>query len=160
VPSKNNMMMRINEGEYIIGKNISEPITESVWSRICNSSPKAPCGRELSLMLSLRLRKLFGNSPKEYPRPSSMPDKKELSLRGIPKRAFMTSIENPVKMMTVIKPLNVLESPKNLLSLSFRWKSIGLARNSKRWYLIIKKWCSNPAINNGSVKSTVSFNSI
>lgn len=144
----------------MIGKKISEPITESVWSRICNISPKEPCGKELSFMLNLRLRKLFGNSPKEYPKPSSMPDKKELSLRGIPRRAFVATIENPVKRMTVIKPLNVLESPKNLLLPNFRWKSIGLARNLKRLYLIIKKWCSIPAINNGSMKSVVSFNSI
>ena len=89
-----------------------------------------------------------------------MPDKKELSFRGIPKKVFMAIMENPVKRITVIRPLNVLESPKNLLLPNFRLKSIGLVRHSKRLYLIIKKWCSNPAINNGSVKSMVSFNNI
>ena len=89
-----------------------------------------------------------------------MPDKKELSFRGIPKKVFMATIENPVRRITVIKPLNVLEFPKNLLLPNFRRKSMGLARNSKRLYLIIKKWCNSPAINNGNVKSMVSFNSI
>ncbi len=92
--------------------------------------------------------------------PSTMPDKKGLSLRGIGKRIFMNPIENPVKSITAIKPLNVLESPKSLLLSSFRWKSMGFVRNSKRLYLIIKKWCSNPAINNGNVNSKISFNNI
>lgn len=65
VPSKNSIIMRISAGEYIIGKKTSEPITESVWSRACSNNPEKPGAEVLSFMPRLRLKKLFGNSPRE-----------------------------------------------------------------------------------------------
>lgn len=68
-----------------------------------------------------------------------MPDKKELSLSGIPRNVFMDHIKNPVRRVMVINPLNVLESPKSLLLPTLRLKSTGFVNEGKRSFLIMKK---------------------